>query len=120
LIIGWVILLVLLFLIVWLAAPVLFLIFGALLLAVFLRGVTRLVKRFTGLSDGLSLATGSLLLIAVVTGAVLLLSPHVNEQITSLSRQLPRSISSLRESFGDSPIISDIIDQIPPVGEIIT
>ena len=117
---SWIVFLVLLFLLVWLAAPVLFLFFGALLFGVFLRAVAGLVHRFTGLSDGLSLAIGTSLFVGVVAGGIALLAPHISSQFSVLSEQLPRSIESLKQSFGGSSTISNLFDQIPSVDEIIT
>ena len=106
--------LVLLFLLVWLAAPVLFLFFGALLFGVFLRAIAGLVHRFTGLSDGLSLAVGTTLFVGVVAGGIALLAPHISSQFSALSEQLPRSIESLKQSFGGSRTMSNSIPSPRP------
>ena len=120
LVLSWTLFIFLLFLLVWLAAPVLFLFFGAILFAVFLRTIADLVQRFTHLSPGLSLAVGTTLFVAVVAGGVALLAPFVSQQFTELSNRLPESIASLRDSLGDSRTIASLFDQIPSLEEIIT
>lgn len=116
---GWTMFLVLLFLLVWLAAPVLFLIFGALLVGVLLRGIAEALHRSTGLPQGWSLGVGVVALLGVVVGSVILLAPHVSSQMAVLSDQLPRSIESLKESLGESSLGAQVIEQLPSVNEFV-
>ena len=70
---------------------VILLVFAAVLLAVFLRGLADLVNRYTKLSEGLSVLLVSVLLLAILGGAIALLAPSVAEQARHLRQELPLS-----------------------------
>jgi predicted PurR-regulated permease PerM len=80
---------------IWYAADVLLLIFGGILLAVFLCGLSGLVSKYTGLANGWSLA-----LVVVTLGALLglggwLVAGQVAYQLDLLVEHLPGSLRKL-------------------------
>ncbi len=61
--------------------------FAAILLAVFLRGLADLSRRYTKLSEGLSVLLVSVLLLIILGGAIALLAPSIAEQVQSSARR---------------------------------
>ncbi|HEY0657505.1 MAG TPA: hypothetical protein VGD05_03480, partial [Pyrinomonadaceae bacterium] len=77
-----IVLLMLLFVIlIYLAIDVVLLVFAAVLLAIFLHGLANLLGRYTKLSEGWSVLLVSLILLAILAGAISLLAPSVAEEI---------------------------------------
>ena len=68
------------------------LIFAGILLAVFLRGMSNAVSRWTGLPEGWSLATVIITILLTITGLIWWLAPAVAEQSAELRRTVPASI----------------------------
>ncbi|MDQ4122925.1 MAG: AI-2E family transporter [Acidobacteriota bacterium] len=110
---------VLLILLVVFAVNALLLIFGAILFAVFLRGLTDLLAEKTGLGKGLSLAIVGLSLIFAFGGAIYLLAPDIADQVKELREQLPRSIDNLRGKLEGYNWGQTILQQIPAPEEIV-
>lgn len=80
----------------WYTIRVLELIFFAILIAVFLRGVADWISSWSRLPVALSLtlvvfALGGLIFLASWT-----LSPHINEQVSRLGQEIPRSLDRIR------------------------
>jgi predicted PurR-regulated permease PerM len=109
---------VLLILLVVFAINALLLIFGAILFAVFLRGLADLLAEKTGLGKGLSLAIVGLSLVFVFGGAIYLLAPSVADQVKELRDELPRSIDNLRGKLEQTNWGRLILQQIPAPAEI--
>jgi predicted PurR-regulated permease PerM len=114
-----VVFIVLLILLVVFAINALLLIFGAILFAIFLRGLADLLAEKTGLGKGLSLAVVGLSLVAVFGGAIYLLAPDIADQVKELRNELPRSIDTLRGKLEKYNWGQAILQQIPAPAEIV-
>ncbi len=97
---------------------ILLLIFAAALLAIFIRGIAELLKRWIPLSEGWLVLIVSVLLIAVVAGAVALLAPSVAEQVRVLRVEIPRSAIQASEFLNRYTWGQTIIEQLPSVDEV--
>ena len=117
-VVGIVILAVLLVLAVIYVFDVILLLFGAILMAIFLRGLADLVNRYTKLSEGLSILLVSLLLLVILAGAIALLAPSVAEQIRHLRDQLPKSAKQAGAYISHFNWGKTLSEQLPSVDEI--
>lgn len=109
-------------LILWLLTyvfDVILLLFAAILLAIFLRGLADLSRRYTNLSEGWSVLLVSLLLLLIVGGSVALLAPSVAEQVRHLRDELPKSAQQASSYISQFSWGRTLIDQMPSADEII-
>lgn len=97
---------------------VILLLFAAILLAVFLRGLADLLNRYTKLSEGMSVLLVSVLLIGVLAGAVSLLAPSVAEQVRHLRDELPRSAQQASAYISQFGWGRTLIEQMPSIDEV--
>jgi predicted PurR-regulated permease PerM len=81
------------------AAQVLLLIFGGILFAVLLRGMTDWVSRKTALRDGLSLTVSIVVPLTVLGITVRLAAPEVSDQAAKLGDRLPQAAQQLKEQL---------------------
>lgn len=109
-------------LLIWLLTyvfDVILLLFAAVLLAIFLRGLADLARRYIKISEGLSVLLVSFLLIAILGGAIALLAPSVAEQIRHLRDELPKSAQQASAYISQYSWGKTLIDQLPSTDEII-
>ncbi len=92
---------------------VILLIFAGVLLAIFLRGLADLVNRYTKLSETMSVLLVSVLLLAILGGAIALLAPDVTEQVKLLRDKLPDSLLKISNYFSQFSWGKTIIEQFP-------
>ncbi len=97
---------------------VLLLIFAAILLAIFLRGLADILSRFTGLGEGWSVLAVSVLLIAILAGAIALLAPDVAVQVRHLREELPKSAALVSEYLSQFGWGRALIEQMPSIDDI--
>ncbi len=97
---------------------VILLLFGAVLLAIFLRGLADLVSRYTGLSEGLSVLLVSVLLLGILAGAIALLAPSIAEQVRHLRQELPVSAQKVGNYISKFGWGRTLIEQLPSANEI--
>ena len=97
---------------------VILLLFGAILLAIFLRGLADLVNRYTRLSEGLSVLLVSVVLLTILGGAIALLAPSVAEQVRHLRDELPKSAQQASAYISQFGWGRTIIEQLPSTTEI--
>ncbi|MGC2235036.1 MAG: AI-2E family transporter [Pyrinomonadaceae bacterium] len=109
---------ILLLVLVYFTIDVLLLIFAAVLLSVFLRGLADLVNRYTRLSETLSVLLVSFLLIVIIAGAVALLAPSVAEQVRNLRTELPESAKKVGDYISQFSWGRTIIEQMPSTDDI--
>jgi predicted PurR-regulated permease PerM len=109
---------ILLLVLVYFTIDVLLLIFAAVLLSVFLRGLADLVNRYTRLSETLSVLLVSFLLIVIIAGAVALLAPSVAEQVRHLREELPESAQKVSDYISQFGWGRTIIEQMPSISDI--
>lgn len=97
---------------------ILMLLFVAILLAVFLRGLADLLNFYVKVSKGLALLIVSLLLLIIFLGSVALLAPSVTEQIKHLREELPNSVANVSQYVSRYDWGKAIIEQLPSADEI--
>ncbi len=97
---------------------VILLLFGAILLAIFLRGLADLLNHYTKISEGLSVLLVSLILILVLGGAIALLAPSVAEQVRHLRQELPVSAQKAGNYISQFGWGRTIIEQLPSFDDI--
>jgi predicted PurR-regulated permease PerM len=101
---------------------VLMLVFGAVLLAIFLRGVAEVLSHYIKLSDGWLVLMVSVILILVVAGFIAVLSPSIAEQVNVLRDKIPASVQKVadflnrfgwgRTLYENLPSYQSVIDNI--------
>ena len=97
---------------------VILLLFAAILLAIFLRGLADLLRRYTRLSEGLSVLAVSVILLIVLGGAIALLAPSVAEQVRHLRDELPKSAQQASAYISQFGWGRTVIEQMPSTDEI--
>ncbi len=98
---------------------VILLLFGAVLLAIFLHGLANISRRYLRLSEGLSVLLVSFLLLIVLALSVWLLAPSVAEQIRNLRDELPKSLQNVVAYLNNFSWGKLLIEQMPASSEII-
>lgn len=100
---------------------ILMLVFAAVLIAVFLRGLADLINERLRISEGWAVLLVSVLLVVILAGSIAFLAPSVADQIRNLRDELPRSIENvvlyiLQFSWGRA--IIEHMPKLPSVEEI--
>lgn len=85
------------------AVSALFMAFGGVLFAVFLRMLAGLVKRVVPLGEGMALGLVVLTLIALGILTGMWMAPRISEEFGELADQLPKSIDHLKQRAEHSP-----------------
>ncbi|MCY7346629.1 MAG: AI-2E family transporter [Pyrinomonadaceae bacterium] len=98
---------------------VILLLFGAILLAIFLHGLANISRRYLRLSEGLSVLLVSLILLLALSLSVWLLAPSVAEQIRNLRDELPKSLQNVVAYLSNFSWGKLLIEQMPASSEII-
>jgi predicted PurR-regulated permease PerM len=109
---------ILVLLFIYYTIDVILLLFGAILLAIFLRGLADLLNRYTKLSEGLSVLLVSLLLVLILGGAIALLAPSVAEQVRHLRQELPVSAQKVGNYISQFGWGKTLIEQLPSFDDI--
>ena len=97
---------------------VILLLFGAVLLAIFLHGLATIARRYLRLSEGYSVLLVAALLLAVLGIGGSLLAPSVAEQIKHLREELPVSAQKASAYISSFSWGRLIIDQMPSTAEV--
>lgn len=100
------------------AVDALMLAFAGILLAVFFRGLSNLVSKYTGLGSGLSFAIVILTLVGVLAISIYFLEQSVADQIGELRQQLPQAVNTIRGNLEQYSWGRSLIQQIPPTDVI--
>jgi predicted PurR-regulated permease PerM len=98
---------------------VILLLFGAILLAIFLHGLANISRRYLQLSEGYSVLLVSALLVAILALSVYLLAPSVGEQVQKLRQELPQSAEKVSAFLTNYSWGRLIIEQMPSSGELV-
>ena len=98
---------------------VILLLFGAILVAIFLHGLANISRRYLRLSEGKSVLLVSAILIAILALAVYLLAPSVAEQIRNLRDDLPKSVQNVSQYLSNYSWGRLILEQMPTGGEVV-
>ena len=91
---------------------VLLLVFGAILIAVGLRGLAGVIQRYARLSKAGSLAVAGLILVGVLVGIFWLLGAQIAAQVSQLRETLPAAWSGLRDRIAQNEFAADVFDEI--------
>ena len=98
---------------------VVLLLFGAILLAIFLHGLADILIRYTKISEGLSVLLVSVILVAALAFGVWLLAPDVADQIRLLRDKMPQSAQNLSNQISQYSWGKVLIEQLPSTEQII-
>ncbi len=98
---------------------VILLLFGAILVAIFLHGLANISRRYLHLSEGKSVLLVSAILVAALALAVYLLAPSVAEQVRNLRDELPRSLENVSQYLSNYSWGRLILEQMPSNAEMI-
>lgn len=99
------------------AIEVLLVVFGGILVAVFLHALRSLLSEHTPLPEGWSLAVVLLLLVALIVAGALLMGPQVADQVNQLVEQLPRAAQQLRAQIEQYQWGRQILARVAQPGE---
>jgi len=105
--------------IVYFTFDILLLIFAAALLAIFLRGLAEILRKWIPIGEGWLVLIVAILLIAIIAGAVALLAPSVAEQVRVLRFEIPKSAQRASEYLSQYSWGRTIIDQLPHTDDVI-
>jgi len=98
---------------------VILLLFGAILLAIFLHGLANISRRYLRLSEGYSVLLVSFLLLVVLSLGIWLLAPSVAEQVRHLRDELPKSLQNVVAYLSNYSWGRLILEQMPSGGEMV-
>jgi len=98
---------------------VVLLLFGAILVAIFLHGLAQLARRYLGLSEGVSVLLVSSVLVAILALSIYLLAPSVAEQVRNLRADLPKSLENVVAFLSNYSWGKLVLEQMPTSGEVI-
>lgn len=98
---------------------ILMLVFAAVLLAVFLRGLADLLSDNVKISEGKAVLLVSVILLVILAGSIALLAPSVAEQVRHLREELPRSAENVAAYLSQFGWGRAIIEQLPSAQEVI-
>ncbi|HSH78414.1 MAG TPA: AI-2E family transporter [Herpetosiphonaceae bacterium] len=102
---------------VWAVAEVLLLIFAGILVAILLRGLSRLVSDHTPLSEGWSLALVVLALVALWAAGVVLLGAQLVAQAEQLAELAPRMMQDFQARLEQSPLGRQLLERAGQSGQ---
>jgi predicted PurR-regulated permease PerM len=87
--------------------------FAAGLIAVMLRGLSRLISRYTGWRCGISLAAVLLTVGGIIALGVWLGAPSISRQFNQLADQMPEAIENLKHYLGQYRWTKPLADRLP-------
>jgi predicted PurR-regulated permease PerM len=100
------------------AIDVVLLFFGAVLLAIFLRGLADLINREARISEGAGVLLVSFVLLVILASAIALLAPSVAEQGRHLRQELPVSAQKVSDFISQYGWGKTLIAQLPSVDDM--
>ena len=100
-------------LVAWQLAPLLLLIFGGALAAIFFRSLAEWTAQWTHLSYGWSLGIVITLLIGLASSGLVLGGQIIGNQMAELAEQVPKSLQKLREDVAQYPWGERLVNAAP-------
>ena len=88
------------------------LIFAGILIAVFFRGLTGFIQRYTGWHEKLCVGIAVISSLTVIIGFFWLIGAQIQKQVAELIEVLPRTIESARSRLEGTPVGDKIIDRV--------
>ena len=98
---------------IWRISQMLLVVFAAILVAVLLDGLARLVSDYTRLPQTLCLGLVVVVIVAGLLLAIVLAGPAVTDQISQLSERIPEAASRLKEMLAQSPWGRMLLERAP-------
>lgn len=98
---------------VWMTANVLVVIFGGILLAIFLRGTARWISRFAPIPLWGSLILVVLVMAGLIAGGGALLAGSVAKQVNDLVERIPASEEAAKKQLSQHPLGKRILENAP-------
>lgn len=117
-VIGLTVLSVILLWVLWQGLTVFLLIFGGILLGVFLRACADGLKRVTHLPDKLSVSIVIILLLGIVAGVLWWIGPQVAEQFGQLDQSLISASEQIYQILGQSEWGEQALTWLPPPDDL--
>ena len=117
--ISLVLLVVLLLVFVMYVIDVVLLLFGAILVAIFLHGLAQIVRRYLRFGEGTSVLLVAAVLVSVLALSIYLLAPSIAEQIRVLREDLPKSIENVATYLSNLSWGRLILEHLPSTNEIV-
>lgn len=111
--VGIVILALLVLLLLYFTFDIVLLIFAAVLLAIFLRGIADLMGRYVKIGEGWLVLLVSVVLLGILAGAIASLAPSVAEQARHLRQEIPVSIQKVSNYLVQYGWGRTILEQLP-------
>jgi predicted PurR-regulated permease PerM len=102
----------------WYLAHTLLVIFAAILLAIFLHGLSAVLRRVISVSVPVSTIIAVVLLVSLIVLGFWLLSARIAEQAIELRNNLPRAFAGLAGSLGETEIGTELAELAPPFQEM--
>lgn len=106
-------------LLVWYAAQALLVIFGGILLAVFLNALSVSLRRILPVSPLIAKITVIVLLVGLTVAGIWLLSPRIAQQSAALYENLPRSLGGLADRLQQSAFGNQLSKFVPQIQDVI-
>ncbi len=97
---------------VWFQRDLLLLAFAGILVALFLRAVTKLLERLTHLTSSVSYLATLLLLCGMIVGIVLLLVPGLTTQLSEIVSLLPQSLQQIEKPLLERAWGRELLDEM--------
>lgn len=114
---GIIISIILILLLLGVAFNVVLLILAGTLVAIFFRGIAGWLHRKTSIPFNICLAIAVIGIFGISVGFGFLVAPSVSEQAQQLSQQIPATIDTLKQQYGDTQWGQDILNNISTIGE---
>ncbi len=108
-----------LFLLLWSQLGFFLLAFGAVLFAIFIRGLSAPVSRILKLPFFVSVVAVILALGGILYLAFFLLAPHVAAQANELGLKLPNALSHIQDRIQENPLGQEILRQMPSFRDLL-
>lgn len=102
----------------WYMSRVLLLVFGGVLLGVFLGGLAKALHERTPLPRGAALGAAVLFILAVLVGFGFIAGPRLSDELGQLSEQVPEALDRLQQRVTQAPWAQEILDRAPGAGSL--
>lgn len=94
--------------------------FGAVLCAILLDGMARIVRAYTPLGQLLSVIVSLLSGLGLIVGGSILIYSTMGAQFSDLIKELPKTLQSLQLSMADTSLVSAWSEAMPPIKEMLS
>jgi predicted PurR-regulated permease PerM len=101
------------------AIEVILLLFGAILLAIFLHGLANISRRYLRIGEGYSVLLVSVILLGVLVTSGWMLAPSIADQVTNLRYQLPQAAADVSRYLSNYSWGNLILEQMPSSAEVV-